>query len=501
MAGKYDKFLSKYRETDLTLTEADARYLQLTPSSDTDNVIQPTGDFKNLVLKTVAGQTKLPFSVTDENDVLKASISPAGAGYFAGNITSDGSSLSVNNGLLTVNQGTGYTQFIYEPEDNNKTAFFRVTPQGSPTYTYAGLYPKSWFSLTGSDFNPAEGSTASLDFMVTNDMNYIFSRAYGTAALQDIRFATLSGTTVGLQMMTLQVATGNVGINITAPTAQLHIVSGAVDRIGLKVQGAASQTANLQEWLNSAGTIGMSISPTFRLTVGQSDSIVYADGSAPSGRPIQLDNTANKTGSTCALAFRVNNDAGSIQRGYISLIAGANAYDQSLVYTQRTGASTYTERLRIDGNGNLLLTGNLTAGGYKSSDGSDGATATPGGATFKNGLYISGDILMKNIYLLAENQSEGNLTLSNATWGATKSFIESIKVETSSTDWDMWLCETSAFDKTLITTRQIAANRNGNYDITISRTYNSDATNVYLIYTDNSGTNTADILISGEERR
>lgn len=109
---------------------------------------------------------------------------------------------------------------------------------------------------------------------------------------------------------------------------------------------------------------------------------------------------------------------------------------------------------------------------------------------------------MRNIWINESGQSEGNLTLSDATnWAAQYSFISSIKVVTSSTDWDMWLCETSAFNTALITSRQIAANRNGDFDITVMREYNSDSNNVYLKYTDNSGSNTADILIVGEARR
>ena len=109
---------------------------------------------------------------------------------------------------------------------------------------------------------------------------------------------------------------------------------------------------------------------------------------------------------------------------------------------------------------------------------------------------------MRNIWISVTGQSEGNLTLSDATnWNAQYSFIDSIKVVTASTNWDMWLCETSAFNTALITTRQIAANANGNYDITVARSYNSDGTNVYLKYTDNAGTSTAAILITGEARR
>jgi len=47
---------------------------------------------------------------------------------------------------------------------------------------------------------------------------------------------------------------GSVGIGTTSPSARTHIVTAAAVK-GLIVQGAASQTANLQEWQDSTGTV------------------------------------------------------------------------------------------------------------------------------------------------------------------------------------------------------------------------------------------------------
>lgn len=47
--------------------------------------------------------------------------------------------------------------------------------------------------------------------------------------------------------------TGNVGIGESSPGAQLDVESQSSTNIGLIVQGAASQSANLQEWQNSSG--------------------------------------------------------------------------------------------------------------------------------------------------------------------------------------------------------------------------------------------------------
>lgn len=66
----------------------------------------------------------------------------------------------------------------------------------------------------------------------------------------------------------------NVGIENAAPGAKLDIDINAVGTIGCIVQGAAGQTANLQEWQNSAGGI---------LTRVESDGDIYTTSSISAG--------------------------------------------------------------------------------------------------------------------------------------------------------------------------------------------------------------------------
>lgn len=57
------------------------------------------------------------------------------------------------------------------------------------------------------------------------------------------------------------VANGRLSLGAGAsPAGRLHVQSGAASEVGAIVQGAASQTANLQEWRNSAGTVLASVS-------------------------------------------------------------------------------------------------------------------------------------------------------------------------------------------------------------------------------------------------
>lgn len=135
----------------------------------------------------------------------------------------NGTSMNLNGGLLTVDNTADHMKFIYEPKDNNKAVFFRITPQGSPTYTYAGINPKSWLSLTSKDFNPNTVPTESLDLVASATKQYIITRGYSTAPL-DLSFATLSDPTIS-EKMVIQASTGNVGIGTSIPDKPLSFAS------------------------------------------------------------------------------------------------------------------------------------------------------------------------------------------------------------------------------------------------------------------------------------
>ena len=59
-----------------------------------------------------------------------------------------------------------------------------------------------------------------------------------------------------------------LGINNSSPTAQLDITNSSIAQVPLTIRGAASQTANLQEWRNSAGSVLASVSSAGNITMG-----------------------------------------------------------------------------------------------------------------------------------------------------------------------------------------------------------------------------------------
>lgn len=89
-------------------------------------------------------------------------------------------------------------------------------------------------------------------------------RGTGSAAGGNILFQTAASGASGVSLNNLVTraqiaANGNMSLGTTANLGQLGVVNNNATQVGLVVQGAAGQTANLQEWRNSAGTVSAHI--------------------------------------------------------------------------------------------------------------------------------------------------------------------------------------------------------------------------------------------------
>jgi len=117
----------------------------------------------------------------------------------------------------------------------------------------------------------------------------------------------------------------------------------------------------------------------------------------------------------------------------------------------------------------------------------------------------AGDTDMTYIYLKALAQASGNLMLSDATnWDTSKSIIKYISVKTVSTDWTLTLYPDADFDENgAFPSLLLASNRNGNLTLHLDLPYidTTSLKKVYLTFTDNAGTDTADIYLLGVEAK
>ncbi len=109
----------------------------------------------------------------------------------------------------------------------------------------------------------------------------------------------------------------------------------------------------------------------------------------------------------------------------------------------------------------------------------------------------------KIVYIKETSQPEGNLNLSGNNWDTSKSIIKQIKIVTSSTDWDLTFYPTDAFSGGTLPSYQVAQGADGNFTLEMDYPYidEDNTKEVHIKFTDNSGSNTADITILGEKAR
>jgi hypothetical protein len=112
-----------------------------------------------------------------------------------------------------------------------------------------GSYSASYGSVWLGNVTPAANGTNYA--LIGNGTSQLFlNTPSGGTMYFRINHASQSG--MGLS------ATG-LGIGIEAPTARLHVIDNAAGTVAAKIQGAASQTANLTNWENSGATVLSSV--------------------------------------------------------------------------------------------------------------------------------------------------------------------------------------------------------------------------------------------------
>lgn len=108
----------------------------------------------------------------------------------------------------------------------------------------------------------------------------------------------------------------------------------------------------------------------------------------------------------------------------------------------------------------------------------------------------------RNIYIIAENLSSTVYALPRsddpASWGGKCSFISTIKVITTSKNYDIYLYENEDYDDAADKTIKIASNLCLNNEIELNMQYKSIANLVYLKIIDNDGQNSFNLYVFGK---
>ena len=150
-----------------------------------------------------------------------------------------------------------------------------------------------------------------------------------------------------------------------APYGQVMIQPTATTTVGLAVRGAASQSANLQEWQNSAGTV---------LSVVDENGFVGA-GTATPGYPLTVNNTVSGTPAIIAQFQQSGSERFTIRYNTTSNDTSIN-FNQGNTITYEGASSTFlfSAGLTVPTTGKV---GNNANSRYMQFNAPSGATSTP----------------------------------------------------------------------------------------------------------------------------
>lgn len=197
--------------------------------------------------------------------------------------------------------------------------------------------------------------------------------------------------------------------------------------------------------------------------------------------------------SDLALFLPYSGATGSLDMGVYNVTANTFYGDGSNL----TGISSSDEKAKVSANDTTegYLNGKLVAG--------DGITLTENNDGGNETLTISA--MPKIIKLISDTgwASGSDIHLSGASWDTDKALIYELKLETSSTDWGLWLLQNDngyAADDADIPARPIITNAKGDKSIYISIPYEDEdaSQEIHLYWVDNNAATTLNkIIITG----
>jgi hypothetical protein len=190
---------------------------------------------------------------------------------------------------------------------------------------------------------------------------------------------------------------------VGAPTAQLEVLNGTASKVAAIIQGAASQSANLQEWQNSAGTTLSFITPS-----GSGSFKAIAIGKTPvNGRPFEVLGTISGSLITQNGAgdnyFMGNVGIGTTNLPAKLSILQTSAFDSDVGLRVTAGSVSENAKIQLadagghistllNDSGNFYITSSAFAGGNKyqfTMKGSNGFVGIGGDISLSPGSRLS----------------------------------------------------------------------------------------------------------------
>ena len=310
-----------------------------------------------LVAKGAASQTADLQQWQNSAGTVLAFISSAGnfeapiIGAGAAPLANLGGTLRVRNGGaaavgITVRGAASQTANLQEWQDSSGTVLARVAANGTVRQDIASAVNDTRIN-TVLQYVGADATLGATIFELGVNPSATAASRYGYIQTGDANnwrnFVFYPGATTS--------SNGRVGISETAPGAKLHVSTAAAASIGVIVKGAASQTANLQEWQDSAGTVTARINQ-------------FGELQTSAGYSASFGTTSSYTASVNVLPPSTTT-VGIIVRGRASQTANLQEWQNSagtvLASVDSIGIMTARNYAQT-GNSTNFLTGNISSG-------------------------------------------------------------------------------------------------------------------------------------------
>jgi hypothetical protein len=288
-----------------------------------------------------------------------------------------------------------------------------------------------------------EGTSDSYLSFYRNNVNggYI---GLGSPGNNDMYIYNLNSGAVRINNQAVYVTAANlVGVNEQSPAAQLHVTSAAAATKGLIVKGASAQSANLQEWQNSAGTVLATVNSAGDFTnssgYGASEkfgSLATVLGNAAtaigSGASANFRSTAvgtNANASTIDLAVAIGSNSSVTGSGAVAIGRGSSASGTCSIAIGMFATAATDRSIAIGfsstANGGISIGGDGTGLGYTSFNASTDNLATTGAIDVYAGDGVNNDNYSRQHSMLG--------TWATATYASRKGRVQ-LRVNDASTD-------------------------------------------------------------------
>jgi hypothetical protein len=187
--------------------------------------------------------------------------------------------------------------------------------------------------------------------------------------------STLNGLTTRMQ---IQGGTGNVSIGTTSDVGQLGIVNTNAAQVGLVVQAASSQSANLQEWRNASGSSYLKVTSNqdIRINGGGDARGIILEGQSTGYISGVLQRSSD--GAFLGLATDGYGETFGVNRSYTNIVqvaSSAGTQTSRVNMVLKAGSAQTTDLLqaqnssgialaKIDASGNLTVKNATVEGAY-----------------------------------------------------------------------------------------------------------------------------------------